>query len=142
VVAEYSNLAAEDIETGVELSADERYLIVYSLHSYPEYQGITVWDLDTGASWMLDSGTEEFINYNSQIEISPDGRYLVAANRHLWVWELPLLMNKSIEHSPVIYYGPEAWVESFVFISPNEIEVRDSGGFVSRWDVGTEEQIP
>jgi hypothetical protein len=139
LVAEYTNLAAEDIETGMELSANERYLMVYSLHSYPEHQGITVYDLDTGMSWMLDSGTEEFINNNAQLEISPDGRYLVAANRHLWVWELPLMTDSSVEHRPTIYYGPEAWVESLVFVSPNVIEVRDSGDYISRWDVSNGE---
>ena len=141
VVAEYTNLAAEDIETGVELSADERYLIIYSLHTYPEFQGITVYDLDTGFVWTLDSGTEEFINNNQQIEISPDGRYLVAANRHLWVWELPRLTDNTIEHTPVVYYGSEAWVEEFYFISPTVIEVVDSSQSISRWDISNGEPV-
>jgi hypothetical protein len=141
LVAEYTNLAAEDIETGMELSANERYLMVYSLHSYPEHQGITVYDLDMGMSWMLDSWTEEFINDNAQLEMSPDGRYLVAANRHLWVWELPLMTDSSIEHRPTIFYGPDAWVENFVFVSPTVIEVRDSGGYLSRWDVSNGEPV-
>lgn len=142
IVVEYSNLAAEDVSTGVELSADERYLIVYSIHSYPEAPGITVYDVETGFAWKLDSATEEFINDNRQIEISPDGRYLVAANRHIWVWELPLLTDTSIEHTAHLYYGPEAWVEEFHFISPNIIEASDSSETISRWDVSNGDPVP
>jgi WD40 repeat protein len=142
LVAQYTNLASEDRETGVELSADERYLIVYSMHSYPEAQGITVYDVETGFAWKLDSATEEFINNNRQIEISPDGRYLVAANRHLWVWELPLLTDTSIEHTAHLYYGPEAWVENFHFISPNIIETTDSSDSITRWDISNGDPVP
>jgi len=68
---------------GFKLDQNSRYVIIFGNN----LGGISVWDRQTGAEYMLDSGSQG-ARSESHIAISSDGRFLVRMGYYLSIWDL------------------------------------------------------
>lgn len=141
VVAEYSGTSRDWISgyyINFEVTEDNRYVIVTSYNNGP----VRVWDRDTGQSVTVNVNEGGGVAHTqSQIALSPDGRYLAIGMNYLRIWDLAALAPALREQQPNYRYeGPTSRIRSVSFVDNNLIETISADG-VQRWNVVTGELV-
>jgi hypothetical protein len=123
------------------ISDDQRYFIVFTGANYAgNLACITIYDRTTGAQQSVNAGTLTATR-NSQIALSPDGRYLAIGILALRVWDLANLPANFADRVPVYRHeGPLDAIEKVRFVDSTTVETVSNDG-TQRWNVITGDRI-
>lgn len=120
------------------ITPDNRYVIVFTSEreAFPSYtKGITVWDRDTMQYVTVDANSMGAA-LNTQVTLSPDGRYLVLARiGTMRVWDLAGLSESVEARDPIYRHRIDPDTQSIQFVGESVVETADVHGRRVQWDL-------
>ncbi len=118
-------------------SLNSHYLTLFTAANHAGKPAcITVYNRDTGAQQSVNAG-ELTVTRDTQIALSPDGRYLVIGILALRVWDLANLPANFSERVPTYRHeGPLAAIEKVDFVDSTTVQTLSDEGR-QRWNIIT-----